>query len=316
MPGPRAACGGPETVPGAADAAVEGQARRGLAADARTATLAAAPFETVPGGLSNHAWRVRAGKFDCFVRLARAGTEALGADRHAECRVLRDVAGAGLAPPIVRCDPAARLLVTQWIDAEAADAASRIASARRRTVAVHLARLHALPAAAGWPRVDFAARAAVLQSMPVPGSRAARLAEVASGVFARLAQDARSDVPCHHDLHGLNLLFDRTGRLWMVDWEYAGLGDPVFDLASFASQHRLGRAAEVELVAAYRTAGGHADPVRLGWARWAFDYVQWLWYRAAPAAVAETGAAMEIARRAARLGRSLLERASRVPGLR
>jgi thiamine kinase-like enzyme len=292
-------------------------ARERLAADSRTAALAAAPFVAVPGGLSNHGWRVRAGALDCFVRLARPGAESLGADRHAECRLLQLVAHAGIAPPVVRCDPAARLLVTRWIDEEQADAMSRGSAVRLRAVAAQLVCLHALRAAEGSRRVDFAARAAALESLLAPVVRAGSLAEVARGVFARLAADARTDVLCHHDLHALNLLFDRAGRLWVVDWEYAGLGDPVYDLASFASQHRLGRRAEDRLVAAYRDVGGQVDPARVPLARWAFDYVQWLWYRAACAATAPgAGAGDELARRARRLGRSLRQRASGVPGLR
>lgn len=304
----------PDPVPGNADLTAETLARERLADDTRTAPLAAAPFAAVPGGLSNLAWRVRAGDLDCFVRLARPGAEALGADRHAECRVLRVVARAGLAPRIVRCDPAARLLVSQWIEAEPAARASPV---HLRTVAAQLARLHALPSVSGWRRIDFAAQAAALESTLARGRRGARLAGFAAGVFGQLARHARAEVPCHNDLHGLNLLFDRADRLWFVDWEYAGLGDPVFDLASFASHHRLGRPAEAALLAAYGAAGGRVDPSRLRWARWAYDYVQWLWYRAASAAATpEAGVLEEMARRAERLGRSLHERASRVAGLR
>lgn len=40
-------------------------------------------------------------------------------------------------------------------------------------------------------------------------------------------------VPCHMDLKGENLLDDGT-RLWLIDWEYGGLSDPLFDLATLA----------------------------------------------------------------------------------
>ena len=39
-------------------------------------------------------------------------------------------------------------------------------------------------------------------------------------------------VPCHNDFHHNNLLDD--GRLWLVDWSSAGLGDPYNDLARLA----------------------------------------------------------------------------------
>jgi thiamine kinase-like enzyme len=48
-------------------------------------------------------------------------------------------------------------------------------------------------------------------------------------------------VPCHNDL--LNENFRRetaTGRIRVLDWEYAGMGDSYFDLANLAAQHRFG----------------------------------------------------------------------------
>jgi thiamine kinase-like enzyme len=36
-------------------------------------------------------------------------------------------------------------------------------------------------------------------------------------------------VLCHNDPYHLNFLDD--GDLWLIDWEYAGMGDPMYDLA-------------------------------------------------------------------------------------
>ena len=40
-------------------------------------------------------------------------------------------------------------------------------------------------------------------------------------------------VPCHNDLLAANFLHDGE-RLWIVDWEYAGMGDRFFDLGNLA----------------------------------------------------------------------------------
>ena len=45
-------------------------------------------------------------------------------------------------------------------------------------------------------------------------------------------------VPCHNDLLNANFL-DDGGHLWIVDWEYAGMGDRFFDLANFSINHEL-----------------------------------------------------------------------------
>ena len=40
-------------------------------------------------------------------------------------------------------------------------------------------------------------------------------------------------------------------QLWIVDWEYAGMGDRYFDLANFAVNNELGEAGELDLLEAY-----------------------------------------------------------------
>jgi aminoglycoside phosphotransferase len=289
----------------------EGAARAALATATGTAALAAATFEPIAGSLSNFAWHVWAPGQDCFVRYARLGSEQLGADLHAEGEILGFVANAGLAPRVVRCDPCARLLVTQWIAGAAVDPT---ASARDRTirqVATTLRRLHELTPLAGIRTVDFAAQIRQLEAaLPAEVERLA-LAACAVEVMARLGP-GRTIALCHHDIHAQNLLADAAGRLWLVDWEYAGLGDPVFDLASCASLLDLSAECTRLLCDEYIRAGGAIELGRLDLARWSFDYLQWLWYRGLLASAAPGPDAVEAAHRAERIERHLRVRASAV----
>ena len=43
-------------------------------------------------------------------------------------------------------------------------------------------------------------------------------------------------VACHNDYLAENFIDDGK-RIWIIDWEYGGLGDPYFDLADFAVEH-------------------------------------------------------------------------------
>ena len=142
-----------------------------------------------------------------------------------------------------------------------------------------ISRLHSLP-----PSPDVRAR-----SFPEQAQRLERLcadaqlelddelATRARLVFARLAAHAPAPALCHDDLHHLNIIDDGS-RLVLIDWEYGGLGDPAFDLASVIAYHDLDAAARRPLLSAY----ARSEVIeRLGEAVWAFDYVQWLWYLAA-----------------------------------
>ena len=174
-----------------------------------------------------------------------------------------------------------------------------------------LCQLHELTPPPGMRVVDFAVQARRLEAaLPAAAVRPA-LAACAEEVLSRLGPgDAQA--LCHHDVHAQNLVSGSAGRLWLVDWEYAGLGDPVFDLASCASQLELSAASAGLLCDEYRRAGGSVERTRLDLARWAFDYVQWLWYRGLLATAAPGPDAFEAAHRAERIERDLQVRASGV----
>ncbi|GGN33707.1 MULTISPECIES: choline/ethanolamine kinase family protein [Marinomonas] len=57
-------------------------------------------------------------------------------------------------------------------------------------------------------------------------------------------------VVCHNDLNPKNILMDDS-RIWLIDWEYAGMGDPLFDLAVVARSHNLTREQQEHLLHMY-----------------------------------------------------------------
>ncbi len=66
--------------------------------------------------------------------------------------------------------------------------------------------------------------------------------------------------PCHNDLLNANFI-DDGARVRIVDWEYAGMGDPSFDLANFSVNHDLTPDDDASLLREY--AGSVSIP-RLG----------------------------------------------------
>ena len=287
------------------------------AADAATAALAERRrFDRCRAACRNFAWQVSCmARARFFVRFARRHGELLGADHANERRVLELTSRAGLSPPVVRCDPAARLLVTHWIDARTSGRPLRECGRPGAYVAAALASLHAAAAAAR-PARRRLRRAGARDSKPslairASASVAARRAR--STVFAacapagadRGALPPRPEPAEPADRHGRGGSGSSTGNT-------PDSAITAFDLASFASQHGLHARQRSRLVDAYRAAGGSSRAGRrLERALWAFDYVQWLWYRAA-ARAARRRVDAEVARvRADRLASSLRGRASR-----
>jgi thiamine kinase-like enzyme len=192
--------------------------------------------------------------------------------------LLGAVSAAGLAPEVMICDPDRDLLVTRFIRATTwpREAARDMGNLRRIGAALRV--LHSLPLRPGIAGVSFAAQARFLEDqLGAAGSAHAAIRRVAAAAFETLVGREQIVALCHNDLHHLNIL-DDGDRLWLVDWEYGGCGDPLFDLASFLCQHESTHEERKVLLSAY--AGDAAVPIDLVEAACkAFDYVQWLWYR-------------------------------------
>jgi thiamine kinase len=99
--------------------------------------------------------------------------------------------------------------------------------------------------------------------------------ERARQLVAQLEEDATLRL-CHNDVHHLNLIDD--GRLWLVDWEYAGIGDTYFDLASVCCYHALGDDLRRALLRAYLGYDSTAAFDRLQRTCWVFNYIRDLWF--------------------------------------
>jgi thiamine kinase-like enzyme len=208
--------------------------------------------EPVPvgGGVTNRNWRVRFAGRDCVVRLPGTDTALLGIDREAERVATAAAAAAGIGPEVVAFEPDAGCLVTAWIHGRAVSA-DELRGPLLPLVAATLREVHAGPLLPGvfspFRRVEAYVREAVARGARLPAGHA-RVSAAARDIEAALG--ARPLVPCHDDLLTANWIHDGS-RLRLVDWEYAGMGDPAFDLGNFAGHHDLDADGERALLAAY-----------------------------------------------------------------
>jgi len=207
----------------------------------------------LPGGLANQSWRLRDERQDLVLRLAGAATPMLGADRASESAMQGVAAAAGLAPEIVLADSAQGFIVTRHVSGNVPVRSDMRHPPFLERVGSWIARLHAIMPPPGLTVVDFGARAAgYLEILQLREPRA--LVGDIAGELARrrmaLAPPANV-VACHHDLHHRNFV-DSGESLFVIDWEYAGPGDPAADLASCIGYHKLGPNQIDALLAGYR----------------------------------------------------------------
>ena len=184
--------------------------------------------------LNNENWHVtsRSGEFAAVLRVPNtANDEWLGIDRAEEEAVARAAGVIGLGPEVIAADASGALL-SRFIGGEPFDLETGHHVLDRLGRAIRA--LHTLDAAVASSRDIFGRISDLLQAAVelggVQGDTAPYHAWLAEAREHRNAAGA-SPVIGHHDLWANNTL-DDGDTLRLVDWEFSGLSDPVYDLAA------------------------------------------------------------------------------------
>jgi thiamine kinase-like enzyme len=209
--------------------------------------------ERLGGGITNHNWRVTVDGASFVVRAPGDGTELLGIDREHERQAAERAAGLGIAPEVVAFVHGS--LVTRYVDGAATLTPSALAGPDQMAAAAELIwRFHESPPIASvfdWYAVPHRyAETASAQGVRVPATYEAALVR-ARDVHAAFASAPDPAVPAHNDLLSANFLLDADERLWLIDWEYAGMNDRFFDLGNFAVNNELDDDGDEALVESY-----------------------------------------------------------------
>lgn len=217
--------------------------------------LGAAEGEPTPldGGITNCNFRVRLGGEDYVLRICGRDTGLLGIDRAAELAATRAAHDAGVAPEVAAFIDDPQCLVTRFVQGRTIDPARLREPEVLTSVARALRRVHdgpAFPVAFSPFRLVETYRAETLaRGGEIPADFGA-----AAGLAARIEPAVQgpghAPVPCHNDLLTANFLED-GGRIWIVDWEYAGMGDRFFDLGNMSVKNGFADDDDERLLAAY-----------------------------------------------------------------
>ena len=90
-----------------------------------------------------------------------------------------------------------------------------------------------------------------------------RATEIMTGIEHVWSSPARPAVACHGDLTPANLFIDGD-HVWIVDYRWAGAGDPFEDLGSLVAHFELGEERTESLLAVYFGALSDVHRARLG----------------------------------------------------
>ena len=206
------------------------------------------------GGLTNRVYRVG----DLVLRLPGAGTGAY-INRVHEAAAARLAAAAGVSPSVLHADPDTGLMVTAYIEAATMtpDGFRTRPGAPARAGQV-LARLHR--SGAEFPfrfelfgMIDSYLTLLARRDVALPPGYHDVVAE-AGAVRAALNRAPLPLTACHCDPLCENFL-DDGARMWVVDWEYSGMNDPMWDLGDLSVEAGMDGGQEDAMLTAYF---GHA----------------------------------------------------------
>lgn len=215
------------------------------------------------GGLSNESWKVtdaagahvvRFGQDFPFHHVSRAN----------EVMAARAAHQAGFAPEVEYAAPG--VMVSAFLEARTWGEAELRADPVR--VGLFLHDFHrTMPAEVSGPGAMFWVFHVIrdyARTLAAKGSRFApdlpRLVALADAMEA--AQVPLPIIYGHHDLLPANFLEDAAGRLWLIDYEYAGFGTAMFDLAGAASNAAMTAEEAGALLSAYFGAPPDAPTLR------------------------------------------------------
>lgn len=240
-----------------------------MAVDEARAALAAipafagysGPLERL-GGLTNLVYRAG----EACLRIPGKGTEEY-INRANEAVAAREAAKAGVSPEVLHFDGATGLMATRFIDgAETMSPEkfkTRPGSAARAGEAFR--KLHRSGAVFPFrfelfAMIDDYLKVLSTKDVALPAGYHDVVRE-AGDVRAALDAHPAPLAACHCDPLCENFL-DTGDRMWIVDWEYSGMNDPLWDLGDLSVEGRFDAAQDEAMMRAYF--GGEARPAERG----------------------------------------------------
>jgi thiamine kinase-like enzyme len=236
-----------------------------------------ARVEVLGGGITNHNLKVEIAGEAFVLRVAGKDTNLLGIDRTVELEATKAAAALGIGAEVVAFVEPEGWLVTRFVEGATPSLERMREPAMLARVAAALRAFHEGPPIPGTFdsfRVVETYRETALGrggTIPIAYERAHELA-------ARIERMRAGEAPkpCHNDLLNANFLDDGK-RLCIVDWEYAGMGDPFFDLANLSINHELDQASRDVLLDAYFGEARADDARALELMRFMSDFREAMW---------------------------------------
>jgi aminoglycoside phosphotransferase (APT) family kinase protein len=242
-----------------------------------------APYsqELIGGGKVNRSFLVRTRRGRFVVRLNESSALDPGLDRERELLVQGAAANAGIAPQIVYVNPERTCLITEYLEGRLWTPHYFTRMRDLRALGARLKMLHSVapPPVARFDPLASARKYAdaIIRSDPADAGRIGNLLERGEEALLRSGSRDRAPRIVHSDLHHANVL--TADRIYLIDWEFAHLGDPLWDLACILAYYPRAASHGALLLEATGLAEQAVTEVELSELTRVFSLLTYLWYR-------------------------------------
>jgi thiamine kinase len=195
----------------------------------------AAVLDSLSDGPTNASFMVEKDGEAFVLRVDKPAAARLGLDRENEKQVLSAPAAAGLVPEPVFFDAARGVFLRPFLPGRSWTEADLGRDENLARLAKLLRRLHALPPVG---KTFDPLAAAERYAAGLATEQAQDILLQAEALWSE-SSPISSAALCHNDLLCQNIIEADDGQLMLIDWEYAAVGDPFFDLAIVVQHHGL-----------------------------------------------------------------------------
>ena len=231
----------------------------------------------ITSGITNANVKVEVDEEAFVVRLPGLDTDLLGIDRQAELAATRTAAAAGVGPDVI--DFVDGCLVTRFVAGEPIPEEDLQREDVLANVVRSIRAIHASPPIPStFPVFRIVERYRELASargVAIPKAYA-RAHELAMSIERAFDRSPMPVTTCHNDLLNANFLMDGE-HVWIVDYEYAGMGDPFFDLGNLSINNGFTEPAQENLLRLYFRDVRETHRARLGLMRIMSDLREAMW---------------------------------------
>lgn len=238
-------------------------------------------YRYLPDGITNENYWLSLNQQQYVLRLNNPDSDRLGLDRDVESAIMERVSVLDFVPEVIYCSK--ELRISNWLKGVIWNKKILERQVNLNRLAQKLKQLHALPCH-DLPVLDMLGRLDQYRTMSqqrhgqLPAAEQ-RLLPYAIKVLGSIKHRLPACL-CHNDLLSANILGVQSSnqeKIYFLDWEYAAINDPLFELAVICRGNHLSEASQQYFLQAYLgESAGEYIKAFTSWC-WFYEYLSLLW---------------------------------------